>query len=135
MKQLLTILFFILSCSIFGQDTISPIHDTEVVRKVSILDIEGKIYNNVEVSMQSVSPQIISYKSPILNSPYYKVVITVRNEKKKQVWKKTLKEAYLYVFKNGQVQVGQQNFVQVLIDKSSETDNFIGKIREKEGIF
>lgn len=71
----------------------------------------------------------------MFNSPHYKVVITVRNEKKKQVWKKTLKEAYLYVFKNGQVQVGQLNFVQVLIDKSSETDSFIGKIREKEGIF
>lgn len=135
MKNLLSILLLVLSFSAFGQDATSPIHDTEVVRRVSILDIEGKIYSNVEVSMQSVSPQIISYKSPIFNSPYYKVVITVRNEKKKQVWKKTLKEAYLYVFKNGQVQVGQQNFVQVLIDKSSETDSFIGKIREKEGIF
>lgn len=135
MKHLLTILFFVLSCSIFGQETTSPIHDTEVVRKVATLDIEGKLYNNVVVSLQAVSPQIISYKSPMFNSPHYKVVITVRNEKKKQVWKKTLKEAYLYVFKNGQVQVGQQNFVQVLIDKSSETDSFIGKIREKEGIF
>lgn len=40
MKHLLTILFFVLSCSIFGQETTSPIHDTEVVRKVATLDIE-----------------------------------------------------------------------------------------------
>lgn len=135
MKQILSILFILLSISVFSQETSKPIVDTEVVRKVAILDIEGKIYNDVEISMKSVSPQIISYNSPIFNSPYYKVVVTVLNEKRKKIWKKTFKNSYLYVFTNGQVQVGQQKFTQILIDKTSDNDKFIGKIREKEGIF
>ena len=46
-----------------------------------------------------------------------------------------MKNVFLYVFSNGQVQVGKSNFDQILIQKSSYSDDFIGKIREKEGIF
>ena len=135
MKQVLSILFILLSLSVFSQETSKPVIDTEVVRKVAILDLEGKIYHNIEISMKSVSPQILSYQTPMFNSPYYKVIVTVLNEKRKKIWKKTLKNSYLYIFTNGQVQVGQQNFTQILIDRASDSDKFIGKIREKEGIF
>ncbi len=51
-----------------------------------------------------------------------------------KVWKKTMKNAYLYVFLNGQVQVGQPKFSKILIYKN-DSGSYIGKIREKEGIY
>ena len=57
------------------------------------------------------------------------------DSKGKKIWKKTLKNVFLYVFSNGQVQVGKRGFDQILIQKSSYTGDFIGKIREKEGIY
>ena len=41
----------------------------------------------------------------------------------------------LYDFSDGQVQVGKRNFDQIVIQKSSLTGDFLGKIREKEGIY
>ena len=65
----------------------------------------------------------------------YKVKITISDANGKKVWKKTLKNVFLYVFSDGQVQVGKRNFVQILIEKSSLTGDFLGMIREKEGIY
>lgn len=78
--------------------------------------------------MKSTSPDnIITDK--------YKVKVTITDANGKKIWKKTLKNVFLYVFSDGQVQVGKQNFDRILIRKSSLTGDFIGKIREKEGIY
>ena len=106
----------------------NPVTDQKVVRKVALIDIEGTTYENVVVSMKSTSPDgIITDK--------YKVKVVITDSKGKKIWKKTLKNVFLYVFSNGQVQVGKRGFDQILIQKSSYTDDFIGKIREKEGIY
>ena len=65
----------------------------------------------------------------------YKVKVTISDSNGKKVWKKTLKNVFLYVFSDGQVQVGKRNFNQIVIQKSSLTGDFFGKIREKEGIY
>jgi hypothetical protein len=132
MKRFFTILFLMLSVvlSIFAQEpeTAKPLTDTEVVRKVALMDIEGQLYDNVVVTMKSTSPDyIITGK--------YKVKVTISDPNGKKIWKKTLKNVFLYVFSNGQVQVGKQNFDQIVIQKSSLTGDFVGKIREKEGIY
>ena len=41
----------------------------------------------------------------------------------------------MYVFSNGQIQVGKPNFDQLIIFKSSTDNRYIGVIREKEGIY
>lgn len=132
MKRFFTILFLMLSVvlSIFAQEpeTASPLTDKEVVRRVAIMDIEGQLYDNVIVTMKAVSPDYF-----ITNK--YKVKVTITDANGKKVWKKTFKNVFLYVFSSGQVQIGKSNFHQILIQKSSLTGDFVGMIREKEGIY
>lgn len=109
-------------------ETAKPLTDMEVVRKVAVLDIEGETYENVTVTFKSTTPDYFI-------TDKYKVKVKVVNEKGKSVYKKTLKNAFLYVFSNGQIQVGKPNFNQILIQKSGLSDDNIGIIREKEGVY
>ena len=106
----------------------SPMTDTEIVRKCAILDVEGKYYENVTVTIKSNQPDFFF-------TDKYKVKVTVTDASGSKVWNKTFKNAFLYVFSSGQVQVGKQNFDQVVIAKSSSTGDWIGKVREKEGVY
>lgn len=130
MKKLLLLFAMLLTftANICAQESAKPLTDQEVVRRVEIMDIEGTTYENVVVSMKSTSPDYF-----ITDKYKVKVVITDSNGKK--IWKKTLKNVFLYVFSDGQVQVGKRGFDQILIQKSSYSGSFIGKIREKEGIY
>lgn len=109
-------------------ETAKPLTDTEVVRKVTLLDVDGKYYLNVVMTFKSTSPDYFI-------TDKYKVKVTVKNSVGKTVWKKTLKNAFLYVFSNGQIQVGQKNFDQIVVQKSRESDGFVGIVREKEGVY
>lgn len=132
MKRFFTILFLMLSLALssFAQEpeTAKPLTDTEVVRKVALMDIEGQLYDNVVVTMKSTSPDYFI-------TDKYKVKVTITDANGKKVWKKTFKNVFLYVFSDGQVQVGKRNFDQIVIKKSSLTGDFVGMIREKEGIY
>jgi len=132
MKRFVTILFLVLSLALFcfaqEPESVKPLTDTEVVRRVAFMDIEGQIYENVVVTMKSTSPDYFI-------TDKYKVKVTITDANGKKVWKKTLKNVFLYVFSSGQVQVGKRNFDQIVITKSSLDGNFIGQIREKEGIY
>lgn len=77
--------------------------------------------------MKSTSPNELSSS--------YKVKVTIKNAEGKKIWKRTLKNAYLYVFSSGQVQVGKNNFDQVVIYRVPSIDDFVGKIRVKEGVY
>ena len=126
-KFLLILLFFSFNSIIYSQETSKPLTDTEIVRNVSILDIEGKEYKNVIVTLKSISPDYFI-------TDKHKVKVTVEDMNGKKVWKKTMKNAYLYVFSSGQVQVGLPKFNKIIIEKNY-SDSYIGKIREKEGVF
>lgn len=106
----------------------SPMTDTEIVRKCAILDVEGKYYDNVTVTIKSNQPDFFF-------TDKYKVKVTVTDASGSKVWNKTFKNAFLYVFPNGQVQVGKQNFDKLVIAKSSSTGEWIGMVREKEGVY
>ncbi|MBR2946108.1 MAG: hypothetical protein IKC18_05460 [Bacteroidaceae bacterium] len=127
MKKVILFLFCFLSCSISmmsqEQEKAYPLLNAEIVRNVAILDIEGETYFDVEMTFKSNR----SVKS--------KVKIFVKEKGCELIWQKTLKYSYLYVFSNGQVQVGRPNFHQVLIQKSKNGISLVGKIREKEGVF
>lgn len=106
----------------------SPMTETEIVRKCAILDVEGKQYENVTVTIKSKSPDYFL-------TDKFKVKVTVTDESGVKVWNKTFKNAFLYVFSNGQIQVGKQNFDKLVIAKSSSTGDWIGMVREKEGVY
>ena len=124
---LLIFLIFNFTTSLYCQETVKPLTDTEIVRNVSRMDIEGREYENVKVTLKSISPDYFV-------SSIYKVKVTVVNAEGKDVWKKTLKNVFLYVFSSGQIQVGKPNFDKILIHKD-DSGTFNGKIREKEGIY
>lgn len=132
MKKLFLMMLLLVSCTItsFAQEpeTARPLTDTEVVRRVALLDLEGKYYFDVVMTFKSTSPDYFI-------TDKYKVKVTVKDSNGKNVWKKTLKNVFLYVFSNGQIQIGKQNFDQIVVQKSKETDDFICVVREKEGVF
>ena len=130
-KITLLVIMFLTSTFAFTQsepETTTPLTDMEVVRKVAILDIEGEIHEDVIISFKSTTPDYFI-------TDKYKVKVKVVDKKGKSVYKKTLKNAFLYVFSNGQIQVGKPNFDQILITKSELTNSNIGIIREKEGVY
>lgn len=125
-------ILFLISCSanIIAQEpeTARPLTDTEVVRRVALLDLEGKYYYDVVMTFKSTTPDYFI-------TDKYKVKVTVKDSDGKNVWKKTLKNVFLYVFSNGQIQVGKSNFNQILVQKGKETGDFFGVVREKEGVY
>lgn len=126
----LLVVVFLTSTFAFSQsepETTKPLMNMVVMRKVATLDIEGKMYENVIISFKSTTPNEITNK--------YKVKVKVVDENGKSIYKKTLKNAFLYVFSNGQIQVGKPNFNQILITKSKFEDCNVGVIREKEGVY
>lgn len=130
MKKIV-ILFLLIgsfSANIFAQETAKPLTDMEVVRKVAVLDIDGDIFYNAVMTFKSISPDYFI-------SDRYRVKVTVEDAKGRVVWKRTFRNIFLYVFSNGQVQVGKPNFDIIVVYKNPETGNYIGKVREKEGIY
>lgn len=130
-KITLLVIMFLTSTFAFTQsepETTTPLTDMEVVRKVAILDIEGEIHEDVIISFKSTTPDYFI-------TDKYKVKVKVVDKKGKSVYKKTFKNAFLYVFSNGQIQVGKPNFNQILITKSELMNSNIGIIREKEGVY
>ena len=128
-KMSVLLLIMLFTCPLaFAQsepETAKPLTDMEVVRKVAFLDIEGKYYEDVTMSFKSITPDYFISK--------YKVKVKVVDKNGK--YEKTLKNVFLYVFSNGQIQVGKKNFDQIVVQKSKSTDENIGIIREKEGVY
>lgn len=109
-------------------ETAKPMTDTEIVRKCAFLDVEGTYYEDVTVTIKSNQPDFYF-------TDKYKVKVTVKDASGTKVWNKTFKNAFLYVFSSGQIQIGKKNFDQMVISKSSTSGDWIGIVREKEGVY
>ena len=108
----------------------SPSRDTEIVRRCSLMDIEGEYYDNVVVTLKSYykeSESLLGIKGG------YRVKVIVKDGNGKKIYKKTFKNCYLYIFSNGQVQVGKPKFNQIVISRAGE--RWFGEIKEKEGVW
>ena len=127
LRILLTFLIFNMLFFVFAEETAKQMSDAEIEGSLSMIDIEGKQYDNVKVNLKSISPDYFI-------SDIYKVTVDIVDSEGKTVWKKTLKNVYLYVFPSGQIQVGKPNFDKIVISKNNY-GSYIGKIREKEGIY
>ena len=58
-KFVFLIAMFLTATFAFAQnepETTKPLTDMEVIRKVAVLDIEGKMYENVTISFKSITP-------------------------------------------------------------------------------
>lgn len=106
-------------------ETVLPTEYKTVLRRVSELSLEGETYDDVEVVMTS------SAIEPYLTAPSVKILV---KKDGKQIYKKRLYNAYLYIFSNGQIQVGKPNFSQLLISPKGD-GVYIGEIREYEGVY
>lgn len=124
---LLIFLFFSFTSNLLSQEKAKPLHDTKIMRNVSMIDIDGKEYRNVKVTLKSISPDYFF-------SNRYRVKVNIVNVNGITIWRKTLKNVYLYVFSDGQIQVANGNFLKILI-KKDRSGSFSGEIREKEGIY
>ena len=137
MKKLIVLLIFSLSFGwfVFAQNNndetekASPMQNAELIRKVWFLDIEGEMYTDVVVSVKSISPDSFF-------SDKYRVKVKVTDSNGKTVWNKTMKNAYLYVFSDGQIQIGRPKFSQLVIYSGKRANKYEkGIIREKEGVY
>ena len=136
---LIMISFFALTFTSFAQsyeepESAKPSYGTEIVRKCVAIDIEGVTHKDVVVTLKSSSYPDLSGR--------YKVKILIEDKNGKEIYKKAIKDSYLYIFPNGQIQVGKPNFDKVVIQRGSTlgaTDNlkdkWLGVIREKEGVY
>lgn len=133
-KYLILISFIFLSTLCLAQEesgteSSSPSRDTEIERKCDLIDIEGKLYYNVLVTMKSTSPDYFL-------TDKYKVKILVEDPNGKKIYKKTFSNSYLYIFSSGQIQIGKPKFNQILIKRFEDDENaWYGIIREKEGVW
>lgn len=130
---LLVVATLALSCTFAQSDEPEkslPSHDTEIVRRCFAMNIEGESFFNVVITLKSYDKDSEPFLG-IKGGP--RVKVTVKDNNGKNVYKKTFKNCYLYIFTNGQVQVGKPKFNQVIISKEGE--RWFGEIKEKEGIW
>ena len=137
MKKLIVLLIFSLSFGwfVFAQNNndetekASPMQNAELIRKVCFLDIEGEVIYRCSSCNQIHQPRW-------LFSDKYRVKVKVTDSNGKTVWNKTMKNAYLYVFSDGQIQIGRPKFSQLVIYSGKRANKYEkGIIREKEGVY
>lgn len=113
---------------LFAQEEAHPMSDVKIERKLSYVDIEGDVFQDVTAKIQSISPDYII-------SSNYRVKIKIEDSNGKVIFKKKLKNSFLYVFSNGQIQIGRRNFNTVIIYKNDIINTYHGVIRLKEGVY
>ena len=136
-KYVLLLLAIIQSFFVFAQsepETAKPSRGIEIQRRCAIIDIEGEKYENALVELKSNDPDyVFTDKKSHVNVT---VSIILPSGKKKVVYKKKFKDSNLYIFRSGQIQVGQPNFNKIVITPSSTKKNiYYGTINEKEGVY
>lgn len=134
MKRFVLLLMACISMAVsFAQDepeTSKPSSDTEIVRRCFAMNIEGERFDNVVITLKSYDKNSEPFLG-IKGGP--RVKVTVKDNNGKKVYKKTFKNCYLYIFSDGEVQVGKPKFNQIIIDKIGRS--WYGEIKEKEGVW
>lgn len=94
MKKIFLLILIIFSCGVSAiaqeNEKTLPMDNTEIVRKVPLLDLEGNLYHDVVMTFKS--------KSPESNwSRKYIVKVTIKDINGNLIWKKHLK-TYIYMY-------------------------------------
>ena len=129
MKKIVLFLFLIfpgIALAQTDEEVSYPSQDTEITRHCSSIEIEGEFYMDVIITLKSNSYNLFETDN-------HKVKVLVKNAQGEKLYKKTFKNANLYIFSSGEIHVGKPNFLRILIIKHN--DKWIGIIKEKEGIW
>lgn len=129
MKKFFFLFYVLFPIIAIAQDEIEsskPSFDTEIERRCAILKIEDDIHYDVTITLKSQSPDYFV-------SDKFRVKVIVKSSDGENVYKKTFKNAYLYIYSDGSIQVGKPKFNQIII--SRKDDIWFGVINEKEGIW
>jgi len=126
------IIFLLIACMTmafgYAQDDkserVPPSYNTEIVRQCYKMNIDRIPIYDVHVILKSKSSGY-SLKD--------KVKITILDKHGNKIYKKTFKDCHLYIFSDGQIEVGKPRFIKVLITK--EDAGWWGIIRAWEGIW
>ena len=122
MKKIFIFMCMMLAFTSVMAETVEPSKDALVEKTLKSLDINDVTYNDVVVNMQSVSPGF-------WGSTKYSVKITVLNNAGKKIWKKKLKNVFLYQFSDGQVKVANGDY-QPLWIQVSPNGELTGTLKE-----
>lgn len=106
----------------------SPTYGVEIERELLGADIEGTAYIGATIRMKPI-------KANYITSNIDKVKVTIFDADGKKIWKKTLKNANLYIFSSGQIQIGSKNFDQIVVYKYYDSGKWAATIREKSGVY
>ena len=136
MKRILLLFFSIITFSYTGLSqngdyaVASPAIDTEIVRRCDFMNIEEEHYTNVVVTLTSISPDYFFTTD-------YRVRVQINDSKGKRIYKKTFKNAYLFIFPSGRIRVGIPNFTRVDIwpGVPPMAGYWFGHLNEKEGVW
>lgn len=124
------VLIFILACMALcalAQESVPPVMGRVNVAKVcDVINIEGSNIYNATIFFKTNKPDYVFITD-------HSVKVTVK-QGKKTVYHRKFKNAYLYIFTTGQVQVGRPRFDQIIVQRQSD-GKVIGIIREYEGIY
>lgn len=106
-----------------NDEEVEPLFNVNIYRKCKVLDLDNKTFENVILDIKSTSID--------------KVYITIKDSNGILVDKIKLKRSYLYIFRDGQIQIGLKNYNKVIIKKIDDPSNWnwIGIIREREGVY
>ena len=130
MKRLFSILALslcLMSASAQEKESVHPVMgQVEIARICDVVDIEGSIVKDAVIYLKTG-------KTAFSYSISNKVDVKVK-QGKKTIFHKKLKNAYLYIFSNGQVQVGQPRINNIIIGRDSD-GSIVGQIRIMEGIW
>ncbi len=131
MKRLVILLLSLtIGLYAYSQETSSPSDDTEIERKCTFMDIEGKIYEDVTVKIKSRR-----WNVHLFYTTKDRVIVRVIDKDGNQIYKHKFVNDYLYIFSSGQLQVGRPKFNRVIIYRDDSQATYYGIIREKEGVF
>ena len=122
MKKFIIFLFVALCSMNVLAETVEPSKDALVEKTLKTLDINGVTYNDVVVNMQSMSPGF-------WGSTKFTVKVTVLNNAGKKIYKKKMKNVYLYQFSDGQVKVANGDY-QPLYIQVSPNGELTGTLQE-----
>lgn len=120
------------ACAEFPQphtytERVRPLVGQEVERRVAEIDIEGTIYCDAMVVLKCTPHPIFPER--------LRVKVKVKATSGKKVFSKTLKKSLLFVYPDGQIEVGRGGFCQMLLTAPNEQGIATGKIRHKEGLY
>ena len=133
MKKIISILLISLFSVIYafaqnsnGYEESKPHFGIKFQKTVESIRIEDKYYANAVVYLKSNTPDY-----QFVTKGSVKVTVTVNDE---VVYKKKMKDSYLYIFPSGKISVGKGNFSKLCLRRFSD-NKYRGVIDEKEGAF